>query len=914
MTVTEDATGETLDDPGAGARPAGLVARGTVIDRYVILRELGAGGFGAVYEALDPDLDRRVALKVFHGTASATAQARFAREGKAIAALDHDAVVRVFDVGESDGRRFIAMELVEGMSLERWLEATQARREVLRVLLAAGHGLAAAHAAGLVHRDFKPANVLVGAGEVVKVADFGLARAAASSDSDAGSDAGSGSDSGPGSGAGIERVTRTGTVVGTPAYMAPEQFRGETGDARSDQFAFGVVLHEALTGQRPFDGDDWASVRTSVLAGKRRPIPRERAMPAWLGRIVDRALATEPQARFPTMNALLAELGRDRRRTVRRAAIAIVGIGVVTTVALSERDRSATPCAGAEKMLAGTWDDTVRARVGDAFGATGRPFAATSFAAVSRALDERAGQWRSMRVASCEATRQGHQSPQLLDLRSQCLETRRRELAATTTVLLDAAQGETVARAVDIVGRLPAIALCEDGTALLGQPPRPATVEARSEIDTLEADLARATALIEAARFTDAATALDGVVDRSARLGWTPLEARARFTAGKLAWEQARVDDGEAAMYAAAEAAARAHDDRLLAEIWVTLAGRVVNDRQDLESGRALLAVARTAEARVPDELTRARVLRVAGAVARAAGELDDARALWEESLAGFERAHGGPHADVAAMLSSVGIIARNQGKLDEARALYQRSIAMHEALTGPEHPNVSFPLMNLGVLVHTEGQFDEARALQERVVRIRQAAYPAGHINVAYALSNLGTVLRDLDEDVAARQHFERAIAMARPLDPDHVLIAQSGQMLAMLQRDAGEYDAAIASTREALRIFEKLRGPDHPDLGYALENLGRIELKRGRPADAIPHLERALTNRQNGPFLHLVAETRFSLAEALWDSGRDRPRAIALAREAHAGWSASTAADKAEKVAAIERRLQAWGATSPK
>ncbi|HVZ85706.1 MAG TPA: serine/threonine-protein kinase, partial [Polyangia bacterium] len=355
--------------PPADAAEAGL-AKGAAIGRYVVLGLVGRGGMGEVYAAYDPELDRKIAVKLLRargrGESAADGKTRLLREAQAIARLSHPNVVVVYDVGTVRDSVFIAMEFVEGNTLGYWLQAAPRRwREVLDVYLAAGRGLAAAHAAGLVHRDFKPENVMITKSGQVRVMDFGLARdqhttdepspagqlafeAAAKAvaladtfeagiDPDATAKLGPGavSSAAPPTGSGGYlrlKLTQTGTMLGTPAYMAPEQFAGSGGDARSDQFSFCVALYEGIYGQRPFAGDSALALMSNVVAGTVTDPPPDARVPAWIRRILLRGLATDPKARFPSLAELLAALGRDpaihrRRWLAVAAATALVAAG-----------------------------------------------------------------------------------------------------------------------------------------------------------------------------------------------------------------------------------------------------------------------------------------------------------------------------------------------------------------------------------------------------------------------------------------------------------------------------------------------------------------------------------------------------------------------------------------------------------
>ena len=296
-------------------RPPPLPA-GVQVGRYQVEALLGSGAMGAVFAARDEALHRRVAIKLLHTTGDALALARLDREAQAMARLNHPHVVTVYELGDWTGGRFIAMELIDGKTLDAWLPGTAlpARRQVL---LDAGRGLAAAHQAGVVHRDFKPRNLLVGLDGRVRVTDFGLSRPLPTT--------------GAVPGGGL-LTTQHGALVGTPAWMSPEQLDGKVADARSDQFAFCVVWVEAITGRRPFIGDTREALRAAMQAAPslaRELTKEERAA-------LTKGLAEEPSARFDSMEALLAAVTRQPRPKwpLALGALALFAAGAV---ALTER-------------------------------------------------------------------------------------------------------------------------------------------------------------------------------------------------------------------------------------------------------------------------------------------------------------------------------------------------------------------------------------------------------------------------------------------------------------------------------------------------------------------------------------------------------------------------------------------------
>ncbi|MBK9032681.1 MAG: serine/threonine protein kinase [Myxococcales bacterium] len=331
-TVADDdasATGE-FDFGRIDTAPVPVPTAGTTIDRYLLETLIGEGAMGQVWRARDPQLDRAVAIKVVHPAIAAAPDGgpRLLREARAMAKLSHPNVVTVHDAGDDAGRLFVAMDLVEGVTLGEWLRG-RADPHDWRATLArfrdAGRGLAAAHAGGILHRDFKPDNVLIDRAGRVCVADFGLAafgrrleptrRTSRAHDQV------------------VSDLTAAGTVLGTPAFMSPEQLRGEVIDARADQFSFCASLYEALYGEHPFLGREAMTIAALVDAidrGAVRPAPADDRVPRWLRAAVVRGLAAAPAARWPDLPALLAALVPPRRVP----PLAIVAVAVAVTAAV----------------------------------------------------------------------------------------------------------------------------------------------------------------------------------------------------------------------------------------------------------------------------------------------------------------------------------------------------------------------------------------------------------------------------------------------------------------------------------------------------------------------------------------------------------------------------------------------------
>ncbi|MEZ4452662.1 MAG: serine/threonine-protein kinase, partial [Nannocystaceae bacterium] len=437
-TLVQTAGGTILDED-----PAFQVERGAVVGRYTILDRLGAGAMGVVYTAYDPKLDRRIALKLLRIPQEDNGNqivARLIREAQALAKLNHPNVVTIHDCDTIGDMVYLAMELVEGQNLTRWLRATpRALSEILRIFIQAGRGLAAAHEVGLVHRDFKPDNVLIGNDGRVRVADFGIARNV-DEDPLAGPSAvarviAEGEDEAEGSEVSTARLTQTGAVVGTPAYMAPEQHLGTRVDPRCDQFAFCVALYEALYGSHPFPAKSYLELRQVVLSGKTAAPPNRSDIPPAVRAAILRGLAVVPDRRFESMTLLLDALGQDPARRRTRWTLGVAAALIVAAVGATAYTvkNTSNACEGADRHLTNIWDEPARAAAENAFRATGLPYASKAWETSAKVVDRFAEGWVAMRTEACEATAIYHeQSTELLDRRMACLDHHLRRLTATT--------------------------------------------------------------------------------------------------------------------------------------------------------------------------------------------------------------------------------------------------------------------------------------------------------------------------------------------------------------------------------------------------------------------------------------------------------------------------------------------------
>ena len=891
-------------------RAAGLPI-GTRVGRYVLLERVGEGASGVVYAAHDPELDRKIAIKVLHAKV-VDAQDRLLNEARAMAKLAHPNVVAVHDVGAFEGHVFVAMEFVAGGTLRAWMQDVHTTEEIIAAFVDAGRGLAAAHKAGLIHRDFKPENVLVGKDGRVRVTDFGLAARGRVDTNMPESDR----NVAPGS----DATLWTKAMAGTPAYMAPEQRDGRVADARSDQYAFCVAFAEALHGSRPESPRDALSPK-----GSTRRVPKK------LSQILARGLEERPAARFPSMTSILRAIDATQSRGRRWLALGALAVFAIATFGvvrvLSARSHM---CAEAASGLKGVWDDDTRGAAKRAFDSSGAPNASETWQRVSLVLDAYAAHWTASRTEACEATRiRGEQSDAMLGLRMQCLDRRRGELGALSE-LLSHADKDVVEHAAFAASRLGPISACDDTAALSSALPLPETKDTRSRVDALRADLDRVRALESTGKF---ALALEGARKDSAdakTLGYRPIEAEALYLQGELEAESGDDRAAVATLNAAAFAAEAGRHDEVAAEAWIALVD-VLGAKLDRvsESDAAVQRAKAAAERLGPTSLATSRLhdalgdraqefgrfseavtelrtavdlekkalgprhLRVArslsrlGSALRDDGDTEEALRVYGESLAIEEDVLGPMHPNVAITVQAIGVTLSRLGRYDEAREKYKRALSIRERVLGEDHPLVGETISSLVVAMRWSGAANEALPLAERAARIEERAAGLDNEKTAGAINNVGYIHEALGNLSEARAAYEKALAIREKLfGPSGRTITISLGNLARVVLAQGDAKTALAMYERALAIDDATLKPDHPDRAYTLVGLGKTHLALNETAAAIPILERALALRESSHAApRLLAESRFALARALL--ARDRTRAMTLAKQAQADYA---------------------------
>jgi tRNA A-37 threonylcarbamoyl transferase component Bud32/tetratricopeptide (TPR) repeat protein len=848
VAIVSTASGPTERSPMVGLSP------GTRVGRYQIGELLGAGGMGAVYRAHDPYLSRDVALKLLHRYRQhlpdvGEQQDRLVREAQALARLSHPNVVAAHDVGIHDGAVFIAMELVAGVSLSTWLQSRPTRGEVLGVLVAAGRGLAAAHEAGVLHRDFTPANVMVSPDGRVRVVDFGLARAASEPADRADVPVAPARSGTPPPGTArlspmLERdLTQGGALLGTIGFIAPEQVVGDTADARADQFSYAATVFYALVGCTPFGGATAEEYRAALV--RRERAPWSAWVPRRLRRVVDRGLAVERGVRFPSLGAMVDELERARanrgRRPVAAAAVAALVVAGSALALAWSRETTAAPTCDIPASSAAVWDGARRGAVERAFVGTGRPHAAATFERVAAHLDGFQSRWLAMRRQACEATRErGEQSERMLELRNACLD-RRRTQVATLVKLLGEANGALVDRAVDVTLQIAEIQHCSDTRALMGEaehlPDDPVLLAEVADIESALDSVANARI---AGRWDEALARAEQLMVRAQRLGHDPSLARATFEAATVQAATSR-GESEATHHRALALASAAGLTRLTASISAGLFQLATNEGRWRDAELILPMVeAAVRQAGDPPSL-RVELLKGQGLVLLAKGEHAAAIAKLEAAVVECARlGEAGPRKRLA-VENELARALLEQGDLAGAARKMTAIIAQVRRMQGPNHPRVFMAYSNLAnVLAEVPDEVGALAALAE--TRKLIAAMPAMQRNAAFIPATEGRLWQRL-----------------------------------------GDCRRALPLYREALDLFAAKRGGGVDETTTTHQRIGDCLIDVGQIADAIPHFEawvKGCRTQRCPPASQAAAE--FALARALWSVRSRRRRALRYAESA--------------------------------
>ncbi|MCH9688846.1 MAG: serine/threonine-protein kinase [Deltaproteobacteria bacterium] len=863
---------------------------------------------GEIWAGFDAALGRRVALKLLRRQ-RAKEGLRLRREAQALARLSHPNVVRVHGIEVDRGQMFIAMELVLGQTLRQWQD-TMPRpswKACVRAYIGAGRGLAAAHGAGLIHRDFKPSNCMIDGDGEVKVLDFGLVSWAGTDPADEFDDGVTAETSGAGDTL-SRSLTRTGAIIGTQAYMSPEALRGASFDDRSDQFSFCIALYEAVYGVRPAvsqttEGRDSPSTRVWIAPPKYRS-----AVPLRLRRILLRGLEVDAERRWPSMSALLHQLERtvaprQLHTLVVSAAIAVFGAGLGTTHYLEAVNR----CTGAAAQLEGVWDDTRRQAVRNAILGTNLAYAEDALIRVQTKLDDYTTSWAAQYTDACAATAvRREQSEEDRNLRMVCLREGRRRAKATVDVLMEADR-QVVLNSTSLVMELPELSRCDDVEDLRQHSQRISTVnddQQSRETSILRAGLAAAKAERHAGRYSVALEKVEPVAKRAEALEGNPrIQAAALLERGRLLDDNGRRHEAEKDLTRAFALASEHDRDDLAFEAARRLSS--VTGADPSRSAEALLWIQVAMPLASGSPRKQAACLKARGTVLAGQGEYKLAEASYRRALQLVVPMREETSRDIAVYLNDLGNMLSSQGRHQEAQQLHQRALNIRESTLGPGHPNTAMSLNNLGIALEGLGDYQRAERHFRRALQIRERTLLSSDPHLAISVDSLAIVLYMQRRYEQAEFYYRRSLQLRREApDPAPLGLATSLNNLGTVLSATGHQHAAARHYEQALRLEEKILRSDHPAKAFPLMGLAESSLALRDFAGARDYAARAVAIWAAADVDPArLAEARFALARALWPQPEQRSRASELVEQARATYTRVGADDR---LAEIEHWLE--------
>lgn len=882
-----DAVSETKVLAELESRLFGRAIEPIRLDRYVLIERIGKGAFGSVYRAFDPELDRQVAIKLLDRRlpsldAGETGEALLL-EGQALARFTHPNVVAIYDVGTFDltegttagavaahasgvgGRGvYIVMELVDGQTLAQWLSAEEEREwhEVLDLFLQAGRGLAAAHGAGTVHRDFKPANVLVGQDGRVRVLDFGLA-ALANVELD-------------------EQGAQPRILAGTPTYMAPEQMEGRVPDAGADQYAFAFTLYEALFGPVPFRR---AGLDEMAEAKRNLAFPEPGAgnkVPGWIRPVLLRALSPAREDRYASMQVLLDALAPPKRRPwglwagFTAMAVGLVGLAFWQAGAVDRTCRER-----AQDHLEGVWDPSVESRIAEAFRNSDSPHGDSAWTVLEPVLRQYVDGWRGRYEAVCAESIGGSVSPEASARELQCLERNIRRAGGLTGVFAQA-DAWVVARAVESALELPAAELCRRPTDRLGLTPE-TTVDPAGALE-VQADVVRIEQLGRAGQYMEAEALSKRTVTRAEATGDPIALSDALVAQGRAQRGAGNLNDAEGSLWRALEAAERTRLGDNAVDAMAELL-RCLSDQGRYEEAEGLLSVALARlEAGTVGAAVAIRLRYQAGVLRMDQNRPEEAVAFLEDGVATASEIYGDDHPRTANVLNALGNALKDAGRPDDALPRLERAREIWRDRLGDHHPSVALSVNNIGNVFFTRGQNEKALEYYEDARERYIAAFPVNHPQTATPFANLAATYMRLGRPWDAIESLNRAIEI------DQANVGRGARQARYYYRMRGFARRALGWYAQAYEDFARTRellietdGPRTAGVATMIDAMGEAldGLKRHEEALALHEQAREIRRSLFEPGSQMLVTSMMTSSDSLSGLGRHE-EALALRREA--------------------------------
>lgn len=822
-TVRLQRDGTKLRQPAKPTKTDSVPSR---IGRFVIVRRIGSGGMGVVYSAYDEELDRKVAIKVLHAeSGGSSGRARIMREAQALARLSHPNIVHVYEVGELDnGQVFMAMEFCEGMTMDAWVHASsRSFREILAVYLQAAEGLAAAHEIGLVHRDIKPENMLIDARGRVVLLDFGLARMRGDA-SDRPTQEPDGAeasidlaDIASVSAEVIARtLTATGSIMGTPAYMSPEQCAGLTVDARSDQFSFCVSLYESLYGERPFSGRNLSDMIVAICQGEVREPPRGSSIPTWLRRVIVRGLSVKRSERWPSMQALATALKRDVKGARQRwfGAAGVAASLLVGMVGVWQPWSGPQMCAGAQQRLEGVWDGARKQEVAQALSDTGFAYGEQTWALVEQRLDRYIDGWARTYADACEIHQRGETSNELYDRQVTCLDTRLTEVQALVDIL-KGADATILQQTPQMLAGLAPVSACADKEFLLEgyePPPNHKTAEA---VHSLRAELVRVKMWAESGHPEKVVDAIEGVVEAAKTLGYRPLLAEAQLRLGHVRMALMQEKETEEAFLNAFLTGDAVRHDRVAAEAGAWLVFLNARRGRDVEAKLRAEHVSSVISRYGRTSVADANLHRGLATIDFYAGRFTEARSGLAHARQIAESLPEGQGELLATRIYvNIGQVCEYQGDPECMSQNYEQAMDRVRNWLGADDPALSMYRFMLAKARLHQARYDEAKKLVEASLAATKRTFGEHHHLYARDLNFAAEVAMLRGDFEAAQEYILVARRVAeKVVDTSNPIYTWSTMLGAKIFNASGDYEQALALAKQSIEHAKDTRGRDEHD-----------------------------------------------------------------------------------------------------